>query len=228
VDPGGMALPLRQDPSTPPPEPPREPSGRLRRFRAWLRAGGAPAVARDAALGLWGHSQGGVIALLAALDDPAVGAVATWSAPAHPDHYTARQKRAWREAGAKIIASRDELVHCRVVVDVALDRGWRFTRAMDFLPMAGRTPGTCALRCKQKPAIIFFGPALSREPSGWPGVEPLPDDDSYENRLLGAVGLRALRYEYAFTDDFDPVKSRYGPGAGRGIARELERALQPE
>lgn len=145
-----------------------------------------------------------------------------------PSRFGARHAGAWREAGAKIIASRDELVHCRVVVDVALDRGWRFTRAMDFLPMAGRTPGTCALRCKQKPAIIFFGPALSRAPSGWPGVEPLPDDDSYENRLLGAVGLRALRYEYAFTDDFDPVKSRYGPGAGRGIARELERALQPE
>lgn len=144
-----------------------------------------------------------------------------------PSRFGARHAGAWREAGAKIITSRDELVHCRVAVDVALDRGWRFTRAMDFLPMAGRTPGTCALRCKQKPAIIFFGPALSRTPSGWPGVEPLPDDDSYENRLLGAVGLRTLRYEYAFTDDFDPVKSRYGPGAGRGIARELERALQP-
>jgi len=66
---------------------------------AWLRAGGAPGLASDTALGLWGHSQGGVIALLAALDDPAVGAVATWSAPAHPDHYSPRQKRAWRAQG---------------------------------------------------------------------------------------------------------------------------------
>jgi len=67
---------------------------------AWIRAEGAAAIAPDAALGLWGHSQGGVITLLAALDDPAVEAVATWSAPAHPDHFTPRQKRAWREAGA--------------------------------------------------------------------------------------------------------------------------------
>lgn len=144
-----------------------------------------------------------------------------------PSRFGARHAGAWREAGAKTIASQDELAHIRVAVDVALDRSWRFTRAIDFLPMSGRTTGTCALRCKTRPAIIFFGPALSRTPSGWPGVAPLPDDHSYENRLIGAVGLRALKYEYAFTDDFDPVRSRYGPGAGRGIGDELERALQP-
>ncbi len=144
-----------------------------------------------------------------------------------PSRFGARHAGAWREAGVKIIASRGELADCHVGLDVALDRSWRFTRALDFLPMSGRTPGTCALRCRTKPAIIFFGPALSRTSSGWPGVEPLPDDHSYENRLIGAVGLRALRYEYAFTDDFDPVKSRYGPGASRAIGHELERALQP-
>ena len=144
-----------------------------------------------------------------------------------PSRFGARHAAAWREAGARIIGAREELAHCRVAVDVALDRSWRFTRAIDFLPLSGRTPGTWALRCKTKPAVIFFGPALSRTPSGWPGLVSQPDDYSYENRLLGAAGLKTLKYEYAFTDDFDPVKSRYGPGAGRGIARELERALQP-
>ncbi|HXV09265.1 MAG TPA: hypothetical protein VD839_00535 [Burkholderiales bacterium] len=144
-----------------------------------------------------------------------------------PSRFGARHAGAWREAGARVIGSREDLAHGRVAVDVALDRSWRFTRALDFLPLSGRTSGTWALRCKTKPAIIFFGPALSRTPSGWPGVVAQPDDHSYENRLLGAVGLRALKYEYAFTDDFDPVKSRYGPGASRGIGRELERALQP-
>ena len=144
-----------------------------------------------------------------------------------PSRFGARHAAAWREAGAKIIAYGNELADRRAGVDVALDRSWRFTRTVDFLPMAGRTSGTCALRCKAKPAIIFFGPALSRAPSGWPGMEPAPDDDSYENRLIGAVGLRALRYDYAFTDDFDPLRSRYGPRADRAIRGELDRALQP-
>jgi len=143
-----------------------------------------------------------------------------------PSRLGGRHAAAWCEAGATIIAYREELAGCRVGVDIALDRGWRFSRTVDFLPMAGRTSHSCALRCKAKPAILFLGPALSRTASGWPGIEPCPDDHSYENRLLGAVGLRHLKYEYAFTDDFDLGKSRCGPGAGRAIALELENALQ--
>lgn len=143
-----------------------------------------------------------------------------------PSRFGAQHGAPWRETGAKLIAHRNELAQCRVPIDVALDRSWRFSRAIDFLPLAGRTAGTCALRCKAKPAIIFFGPALSCATSGWPGLEPRADDHSYENRLLGAVGLRHLRYEYAFTDDFHPLRSRYGPGAGRAIALELQGALE--
>ena len=51
------------------------------------------------------------------------------------------------------------------------------------------------------------------------------DDFSYENRLLGAVALRRLRYEYALTDDFDLGRSRFGPGAGAMIGAHLERLL---
>jgi len=101
------------------------------------------------------------------------------------------------------------------------------SRTVDFLPLAGRTAHTCALRSRAKPAMFFFGPALARAASGWRGLKPLADDHSYENRSLGAVGLRRLKYEYAFTDDFDPIKSRYGPGAGRAIGLELEKARKP-
>jgi hypothetical protein len=144
-----------------------------------------------------------------------------------PSRFGARHARAWRDAGVKLIAYREEIAECQVQVDIALDRSWRFSRTVDFLPMAGRTAHTCALRCRPKPGILFLGPIFSRAASGWPTLVPFGDDHSYENRVLGAVGLRHLRYEYAFTDDFDALKSRYGPGAGRAIARELEEALQP-
>jgi dienelactone hydrolase len=62
---------------------------------AWLRgAGGGPPPASP--VGLWGHSRGGVAAVLAALGDPSVAALVTWSTAAHPDFYTERQKQRWR------------------------------------------------------------------------------------------------------------------------------------
>lgn len=39
--------------------------------------------------------------------------------------------------------------------------------------------------------------------------------------------LAPLKFDYAFTDDFHPVKSRYGPGAARAINLELEGMLEP-
>jgi pimeloyl-ACP methyl ester carboxylesterase len=72
----------------------------LARTLDWVRRGGDGCVAPGAAVGLWAHSRGCVAAILAALDDPSISAIATWSAVAHPDFYTGRQKARWREQGA--------------------------------------------------------------------------------------------------------------------------------
>jgi dienelactone hydrolase len=66
----------------------------------WVRAGGDGRLAPVTGTGLWGHSRGGTAVLLNALDDPAgINAVATWSAVAHADIYTPRQKERWRATG---------------------------------------------------------------------------------------------------------------------------------
>lgn len=143
----------------------------------------------------------------------------------YPSRLGARDVAAWRAAGIQTLAYGGEFRGVDGAVDIVLDREYRFSRTIDFLPMSGRTAGTCALRCKNQPAIIFFGPALECGESGWPEMVAHADDYSYENRLLGAVGLRHLKYEYAFTDDFDPRTSRCGPGAGAAIAARLEMVL---
>lgn len=68
---------------------------------AWIRGNGPAAlgVPRDVTIGLWGHSRGGLVAILKALDDPTIVALTTWSALAEPQHYTERQKALWREKG---------------------------------------------------------------------------------------------------------------------------------
>jgi dienelactone hydrolase len=69
----------------------------------WVRDPGrgisALGLAPDVVVGLWGHSRGGVVSILTALDDDSIKALVSWSASAHPDHYTERQKAMWREKG---------------------------------------------------------------------------------------------------------------------------------
>ena len=64
---------------------------------AWFSArnGEAPR-----AVGLWGHSRGGSVAVLVALDGADVGAISTWAAVKNLDHFSQRQKDEWREKGA--------------------------------------------------------------------------------------------------------------------------------
>jgi dienelactone hydrolase len=68
---------------------------------AWIRGNAATAlgVPGDIRLGLWGHSRGGLVTILQALEDPDIAALTTWSAMATPRPYTERQKKKWREKG---------------------------------------------------------------------------------------------------------------------------------
>ncbi|ARU32231.1 hypothetical protein CAP31_11440 [Sulfuriferula sp. AH1] len=140
----------------------------------------------------------------------------------YPSHFGAVDVDAWREAsGAQAMTYGHETRRINGTIDLVLDRENRFSRTIDFLPMSGRTESSCALRCKNKPGMVFFGPILSQGASGWPTLTEQPDDYSFENRLFGTLGLQDVKFEYAFTDDFDPQTSQFGPGADVAIQREL-------
>ncbi|HEX5133215.1 MAG TPA: alpha/beta hydrolase [Candidatus Krumholzibacteria bacterium] len=68
---------------------------------AWIRGNGPAAlgIGRDVRIALWGHSRGGLVTILRALEDPSIAALATWSALAEPRQYSDRQKQQWREKG---------------------------------------------------------------------------------------------------------------------------------
>jgi len=69
---------------------------------SWLRDPDPahPTLGRDAPVGLWGHSRGGISVIHAAMEDPRARAISTWSTGTQPDTYSDRQKASWREAGA--------------------------------------------------------------------------------------------------------------------------------
>jgi hypothetical protein len=143
-----------------------------------------------------------------------------------PSRLGAGAAAAWRDATAcRTLAHAREAPALAVPVDVALEREHRFSRTIDFLPMSGRTAGSCALRCRNLPGMVFFGPILEHGADGWPCLIPHPDDHSWENRLIGALGLKHLAFDYAFCDNFDPATGKCGPGASAAIATALERAL---
>jgi dienelactone hydrolase len=73
---------------------------------------------KQAGIGLWGHSRGGVVSILTALEDDSVAALVSWSASAHPDHYTDRQKMQWREKGE--LAFKDLNLGTTLSLDVQL------------------------------------------------------------------------------------------------------------
>jgi len=50
---------------------------------------------------LWGHSRGGGVALLAAVRNPTVAAVATWATISRVNRYPVDVTRGWRDKGAK-------------------------------------------------------------------------------------------------------------------------------
>ena len=51
-------------------------------------------------IGLYGHSRGGVVTIINALEHPSVRAICTWATPGDPDTFTEEQKQKWRREGA--------------------------------------------------------------------------------------------------------------------------------
>lgn len=132
---------------------------------------------------------------------------------------------AWRALGIEVLAFEAEAPAIEAAggtVDIAFNRKQRLSRTIDFLPMAGVTEGSCALRLKNLPGVVFFGPMLSPGPDGWPTLIPNPDDHSWEARLFGALGVKDLKFAYALCDRFDPATTRYGPGADAEIQARIE------
>jgi len=175
------------------------------------------------------HEVGGILVNTPPYSEQAAAALAAAGGVSFiflPSRFGAHDLAAWREAtGAETMAYEIEAGAIAGGVDIALNSKTKLTRTIDFLPMAGRTEGSCALRLKNKPGVVFFGPILSPGEHGWPTLAPNEDDHSYESRLFGALGLQDVKFEYAFTDEFDPQATRFGPGADRAIREEIDQAL---
>ncbi|MCG6876884.1 MAG: hypothetical protein LJE97_17485 [Betaproteobacteria bacterium] len=140
-----------------------------------------------------------------------------------PSVFGAGDAGRWRTSGAAVIASVEEAPLINVPIDQQVDRKVRLVRDIDFLPMSGRTRGSCALRVRASPSMIFFGPILDHQ--DWPTLVAHADDYSFENRLLGALGLGDLRFEFAFCDNYVHGRSRFGPGAARAVRTNLTAVL---
>jgi glyoxylase-like metal-dependent hydrolase (beta-lactamase superfamily II) len=143
-----------------------------------------------------------------------------------PSHFGAHDVDRWREAtGAESLAYGAETAAIAGKIDISLDNKSKLTRTIGFLPMSGRTPGSCALYLRNLPGAIFFGPILAPDATGWPTLQVEADDYSFESRLFGSLGLQDVKYDYAFTDVYAEGETRFGPGADKAIQAALARSL---
>ncbi len=174
------------------------------------------------------HELGGILINAPPFSKATLAAIRAATTPAYlflPSHHGAHDLAAWRDAGFEILAFEAEAPAVRVaggVVDIAFTRKQRLSRTIDFLPMAGVTAGSCALRLRNLPGVIFFGPVLAPGSDGWPTLVANPHDHSWEARLFGALGVKDLKFAYAFCDRFDPDTTRFGPHADAEIRERLE------
>ena len=154
----------------------------------------------------------------------ALAAIATVRFIFYPSRHGAADVAQWREAcRARTLAAAEEAADIPGPIDEPIDGAVRFYGRLDFLPLSGRTRGTCALRSRAAPGIVFFGPALEHAP--WPVLALHEDDFSVENRLIGALGLREEPFEFAFCDNYIHALSRFGPGASAAVAAGLAEVL---
>jgi hypothetical protein len=129
----------------------------------------------------------------------------------------------WRAAlGAEALAGQDEVAAIDGEVDRPLDGTIRLSRNVRFYAMSGRTAGATALYFKHWPSMLFLGPILEPGGDGWPTLVAHDDDWSWENRVMGGLGLQDLRFEYVFTDRLDG-HTRIGPDADQGVKAALQR-----
>lgn len=82
---------------------------------------GPPTIAAGTRVGLWGHSRGGVAVIDAALSEPGIGAISTWSTVANPDTYSDRQKSRWCESGALAFTDNDSGTPLAIGIDYLRD-----------------------------------------------------------------------------------------------------------
>lgn len=187
----------------------------------WLVEGGPPAVYY-----LVDRAAGGVLINAPPFSRTTHEALCRHAEPRYlflPSRLGAQSLAPWQAAGVRVLVSAQE----EGVADADLRVGaeHKLTRTMDFLPLPGRTRGTCALRLKNLPGALFVGPALAFGDSEWPELIPAPDDYSYESRLIGTVGLGNEIFEYLFTDTFVLNHSRFGPGARDALRVHIEQLL---
>jgi len=185
---------------------------------------------RPAAYYIADREAEGVLVNAPAFDDALLAALRGLAPLAYvfvPSRRGALDLDRWRAAGgAETIAFEAEAAHIAGTVDLPVSGGRKLTRTIDFLPMSGVTEGSCALRIKNDGGVLFFGPILEPGADGWPTLLAHPDDYSAENRLIGALGLQDQRFEHAFTDIYEPGRTRFGPGADREIRVRLARLLE--
>ena len=130
-----------------------------------------------------------------------------------PSARGARHARFWQGRGVTLLAHAreplpDDLSAHRV------DNRQRLTRTIDFLPLPGVTSGACALHLRNKPGVVFAGPALS-------GTEPLPPPG--EDALFSALHLAGLSFQWLFWDD---ALTPFGPDAAARLRQRLETLLE--
>ncbi|HMA88427.1 MAG TPA: hypothetical protein VKP89_06725 [Burkholderiales bacterium] len=195
------------------------------RDRSIYHVGGS----RPAAYYIADREAGGVLVNAPPFDKDLLAALRALAPLAYvflPSRRGARDLARWRDAGAETIAAEAEAPHIAGTIDLAIGGDRKLTRTIDFLPMSGVTEGSCALRIRNNGGAIFFGPILEPGEDGWPALIAHADDYSAENRSIGALGLQDQRFEYAFTDVFEPGRTRFGPGAGDAVRERLRRLLE--
>jgi len=140
-----------------------------------------------------------------------------------PSYLGAHDLQQWKDCtNAEIIAHENECSLINFPIDISVNQKTKLTRTIDFVPIAGRTQGSCALYLKNLPGIIFFGPILQSQENKWPRIIQKPTDYNYESRLFSALSIKDLKYQYAFTDDFHFGVSKFGPNADKAIKISIE------